>query len=150
MTEHHASGPVVVGIDGSDSGFHALESAAHAAACRGAELHVVHVNDVTPAVLHLPHDVKVTTRDLAEERREELWASARQILDGGPVSYELVGLEGSHSADTLISYCGEVDAQLLVVGPRGRGRITRAVLGSTAHNVVNHSVCDVLVVRPET
>ncbi len=38
-------------------------------------------------------------------------------------------------------------AQLIVVGHTGSGYVTRALLGSTAENVVRHAPCDVLVVR---
>ena len=38
-------------------------------------------------------------------------------------------------------------AQLIVVGHTGSCYVTRALLGSTAENVVRHAPCDVLVVR---
>ena len=38
-------------------------------------------------------------------------------------------------------------AELIVVGHTGSGYVTRALLGSTAENVVGHALCDVLVGR---
>ncbi|ONI84755.1 hypothetical protein ALI22I_30085 [Saccharothrix sp. ALI-22-I] len=39
-------------------------------------------------------------------------------------------------------------AQLLVVGTRGHGALTGALLGSTSQALVHHSPCPVAVVRP--
>ena len=44
---------IVVGYDGSEQSDLALRRGIEEAALREAELHVVHVVDVTPAVLHL-------------------------------------------------------------------------------------------------
>jgi universal stress protein E len=41
---------------------------------------------------------------------------------------------------------GEVRPDLLVLGTRGHGRLRRALLGSTAHEVLRHAECDVLLV----
>jgi len=43
----------------------------------------------------------------------------------------------------------ETGAELLVLGTRGHGRFRRALLGSTAHEVLNTTDCDVLLV-PDT
>jgi nucleotide-binding universal stress UspA family protein len=40
----------------------------------------------------------------------------------------------------------ETRADLLVIGTRGHGRFRRALLGSTAHEVLNTTDCDVLLV----
>jgi nucleotide-binding universal stress UspA family protein len=43
----------------------------------------------------------------------------------------------------------ETCPDLLVIGTRGHGRFRRAILGSTAHEVLNTTDCDVLLV-PQT
>jgi nucleotide-binding universal stress UspA family protein len=41
-----------------------------------------------------------------------------------------------------------VDAQLLVVGSRGRGGLSGMLLGSTSQALMYHAPCPLLVVRP--
>ena len=146
MAESTNDGPVVVGVDGSDAGFEALRHASREAGWRGVPLHAVHVLDVTPAVLHLKGDQEITTRELAESDRVEIWRRAGEVID--LTSSDVVQVErDGNPAKTLIAYCDEVGASVLVVGPRGRGRVQRALLGSTAQETVKAARCDVLVVK---
>ena len=39
------------------------------------------------------------------------------------------------------------EAQLLVVGSHGRGKLSDAILGTVSQNLVHHAECPVLVVR---
>jgi nucleotide-binding universal stress UspA family protein len=146
MAESTNDGPVVVGIDGSDAGFEALRHAAREARWRDVPLHVVHVLDVTPAVLHLKGDQAITTRELAESDREEIWRRAEEVIDLAAPNVAQVERDGN-PGDALIAYCDEVGASVLVVGPRGRGRVATALLGSTAQETVKAARCDVLVVK---
>jgi len=139
-------GPVVVGIDGSEPGFTALRDAVREAEWRGAALHVVHVLDVTPAVLHLKGDRTISTREMAESDRSEIWTRAESILSGSGAEVVRVDRDGN-PGKTLIAYCEEAGASVLVVGPRGRGMVERWLLGSTAERAVKTATCDVLVSR---
>jgi nucleotide-binding universal stress UspA family protein len=140
------AGPVVVGLDGSDASIVALDKAVLEAGWRGVELHVVHALDVTPAVLHLAGNQKISTKELAESDSEEVWKRAASILDGTDVEVVKVNRDGK-AAGALTDYAKEVDASVLVVGPRGRGRVTKALLGSTAQGVVKSAERDILLVK---
>jgi nucleotide-binding universal stress UspA family protein len=50
-------------------------------------------------------------------------------------------------AEALIQAAREEEADMILVGHTGTGYVTRALLGSTAENVIRHAPCDVLVVR---
>ena len=136
---------MVVGIDGSDHSLVALRVAIEEAKRRDADLHVVYINDYTPAVLHLPGAVTVNTADIAEARRTEVWRSAAPLIDSVPFA-KRVDREG-YPADSLVAYCDEVGAVLLVLGNRGRGRLASTLLGSTSLRALERAHCDVLIVK---
>jgi nucleotide-binding universal stress UspA family protein len=146
MAESAEVGPVVVGIDGSEAGYEALRHAVREAGWRGVALHVVHVLDVTPAVLHLEHDQTINTRELAESDRTEIWRRAAPILDeAGP---EVVRVErDGNPGKTLVAYCAEAEASALVVGQHGRGMVEKLFAGSTADASIKDAHCDVLLVK---
>jgi nucleotide-binding universal stress UspA family protein len=80
------------------------------------------------------------------EEAEELLESVRARLPGGnDTSVRLV--EGS-PADRLIEVADEEDADLLVVGSRGRGALSSAVLGGVSRKVVRNARCPAMVVPP--
>jgi nucleotide-binding universal stress UspA family protein len=146
MAEPETVGPVVVGIDGSEAGFEALRHALREAEWRRVALHVVHVLDVTPAVLHLEDNRTIDTRELAESDRAAVWKRAEPII--GDAATEIIRVErDGNPGKTLIGYCAEVGASALVVGPRGRSRVTKLLLGSTADAAIKDAACDVLLVK---
>lgn len=53
-------------------------------------------------------------------------------------------------ADEILAEASALDAELLVIGSRGRGAIATALLGSVAAEVVDRSPCPVLVARRAT
>jgi nucleotide-binding universal stress UspA family protein len=52
-------------------------------------------------------------------------------------------------AEVLIDVARHEAADILVVGPRGRSRVTDILLGSVARKVARHAACSVLVVRDQ-
>ena len=135
---------IVVGYDGSEQSDLALRRGIEEAGLREAELHVVHVVDVTPAVLHLSGGMTVSTTDLADARRQDVWEKAAPLLDSGG-TITRVDLDG-YPADALVDYC-VVSADLLVMGTRGRGRLASTFLGSTSLRALEHAQCDVMIAK---
>lgn len=137
---------IVVGVD--DSG--AAEAAAQRAVALARELHadldVVFVSHVPATVMAAMAGVPTIGEDFADVQRAAVWKRIGPILDDSGA--QRVDLEG-YPPDALIAHATSVGADLIVVGSRGRGDIASLLLGSTSHRVVNHSPCDVLVVRGE-
>jgi len=146
MPDSPGMGHIVVGIDGSEPSLRALAKAIEEAELRSADLHVLHATDLSPALLHLPDDVTVDTRDLATDQRTKVWEAAQPLLEDAGVDVVRVDGEGSPGR-ALIDYSAEIGAELVVVGTRGRGRVRSLLLGSTAEDVVNSGSCDMLLVR---
>lgn len=134
--------PVVVGLDGSANSGRALSVACDAADRLGAELHVVHAIGLT-AVLDGRHVPAVDHRDEIA-RAVDGWCAP---LDDSGVGFSVDLVDGP-PVDVLLRTARRLDAALLVVGRRGAGGRPELLLGSTAHQVVEHSDIPVLVVPP--
>jgi len=50
--------------------------------------------------------------------------------------------------ETIVNTAAEWNADLIVVGSRGKGGLRRLLLGSAAEFVARHAPCSVLIVRP--
>jgi nucleotide-binding universal stress UspA family protein len=145
---------IVVGIDGSAEAAAALEYAATQAAQRGARVRVVTVSQVheywaawsgrgrrgfpPPEI-----DFESEALQVAQDAISAFAANHPELA--GKVEMEIVGVAG-HPATELIKQSREAD--LLVVGHRGRGAIATTFLGSVGLTCVQHAYCPVVIVRP--
>jgi nucleotide-binding universal stress UspA family protein len=139
---------IVVGVDGSAIGNEALSWAYAEAKLRGAELHLVHCWDY-------PYYGTMDMVGLDEKIRESSRVAAQQLLD------ELLAQVQAQHQDDDVLVTGETvqggpawslvkvakDADLLVVGSRGRGGFAGLLLGSISQTVVSHADVPVVVVR---
>lgn len=139
-------GPVVVGVDGSETAHAALLLAADIAGSVGAPLVAVHAwSDVVEneGGLHRRHD---DWADLAEQGdavlAEEVHAVA-EIRPGLAVRSELV-----HDTALRALLDQARDARLLVVGHRGHRLAQGMGLGSTSRALVEFAPCPVVVTPP--
>jgi nucleotide-binding universal stress UspA family protein len=140
---------IVVGVDGSVQSRAAVRHALAEAARRGARVVAVRAFQmpetwfegyevvVAPSAGEVTANVESRTRGMLRAVAEELGGSARDVpIDAvallGPPTKALV--EQSRDAD------------LLVVGHRGRGALASRVLGSVGLHVLLHAACTVTVV----
>jgi nucleotide-binding universal stress UspA family protein len=140
------TGNVLVGIDGSPANEPAIGFAFEEAALRGADLTALHAwthpvrtepGDMLPLV-HDPADVQ------AEEERilAEALAGWRDKYPDVTVQRRLVR---GPTRQTLIEATEQ--AQLVVVGSRGRGGFTGLLLGSVSQAILHHATCPVAIVH---
>ncbi|MFE2384156.1 universal stress protein [Streptomyces misionensis] len=134
--------PVVAAVDGSEDSLRALEWAADAARRRAAPLRVVHVRQYAAW-----GQTDVLVAGPPEEETDPVLDAARAGLgDRAPEAVEYVALEGAPGA-VLPELGGE--AQLLVLGSRGRGGFASLLLGSSSLAAARDARCPVVVVpRP--
>ena len=142
----YVRGVIVIGVDGSDVAKEALQYGLHEAAIRGTRVRAVHAwmpSAAMPATgpgMVPPMDI-TPYRDAAEKLlRSTVAAVAGENAD----QVELVVAE-SPAGPALIDNAH--DAELIVVGRRGRGAMKSLVLGSVSTYVLQHSTCPVLVVQ---
>jgi nucleotide-binding universal stress UspA family protein len=135
---------VVVGVDGSEGARAALRLAVLEARLRGATLRVVHAWQIPPGfLLEPPIDGRIF-EEIAHGVLEEAVAQLGEEAAGIDVEAALV--EGQPARALTES---AVDADLLVVGSRGRGGFSGRLLGSTSQQCAHHAPCPVLIVPPD-
>lgn len=131
---------VTVGVDGSALSELALAHAFEQASVRGVGLHVVHAWWTRATVGQTPD----TQRDqIAQER-----LTLSEAMVGWAEQYPDVEVKVSMPVGPAVLALTEAahDAELLVVGSRGRGGIRALVLGSVSRGVLKHAACTVVVV----
>lgn len=144
------TGPVLLGVDGSPAAADAVAFAFDEAAVRGTGLVALHAwttwNVPVPPPPEDPALPYAYERGMLAQDEERLLAEA---LAGGAERYPHVRVERrpvrEATRPALIDASGQ--AQLLVVGARGRGGFTGLLLGSVSQAVLHHAHCPVAVVR---
>ena len=150
-------GTIVVGVDRSPYSEAALRFAADEAHLRGADLVALHVwTYVSPAPVGEPTMMAMPAGDLPgllEAERDAADVELKAALEEAfvakpPVEIEPRLVEGD-AAEVLVA--AAKDADLVVVGSRGRGGLASALLGSVSSHVIHHAACPVVVVKaPDT
>jgi nucleotide-binding universal stress UspA family protein len=130
---------IVVGVDGSEGGHRALRWAVHEAAARNGSVQVVtawaaEASDVPPAAT--PEEQHQAAVAALSRTVESVAAPA-----GLSVATEVVR---GRAADVLTAAAH--DADLLVLGSHGHGRLHHAALGSVSDACIRKAGCPVVVV----
>ncbi len=134
-------GEVVVGVDGSPAGVEAIGFAFAEASFRGAALRAVHAWN-RPIAGGGPFAL-ADAEEMAEEERRVLAEALAGWSERYPEVKVTEQLEHGHPVDVLRDASTEAD--LLVVGSRGRGDLAGLVLGSVSHSLLHHAACPMVV-----
>lgn len=142
-------GPVVVGVDGSEISDAAVGAAFAEASARNAQLIAVNVwSDVSvqPSLGATEDDPHWSAIQTAEE------AVLSEQLAGWIEQYPDVPVQRIVRRDRPVRVLSEFSeqAQLLVVGSRGRGGFRGMLLGSTSAALMSTADCPVLIVRKKS
>ncbi len=135
---------ILIPTDGSGHAESAAETGFELAAVHGADVHVLSVADIGPlsdvqlpgerddprdAIRGVAEDAVETLRERAETRDLDVTGAVRT----GPTKTE------------ILAYAADIDADLIVMGTRGRGGVKRLALGSVTDYVIRNSDVEVLV-----
>lgn len=137
---------IVVGVDASGHGEAAACRALELATQLQADLDVVHVLHIPGTVYAALSGVPDPTTEIGRLEREAVWERIGPVIEGSAA--RRIELDG-YPPDALAEYAEAHDADLLIVGSRGRGALATLVLGSTSHRLIHLAPCDILVVKEE-
>ncbi|GAB2816905.1 universal stress protein [Actinoallomurus bryophytorum] len=141
---------VLVGTDGSDSSFRAVDRAGRVAADSGAKLILVCAYEPMPdreraragdQLGDLAYKVEGSTPadDVLRAARERAFAGGAKDVDEVAVAGDAV--------DTLLELARDREVDLVVVGNRGLNTLAGRLLGSVPANLSHRARCDVLIVH---
>jgi len=140
---------IVVGVDDSPAAERALRWAVEEARLRGTELHVISAWEFpfAPAAASGSDDDDLLPRvpSLEQSALDELAEAV--VKAGGKPEDEKVDVRVVHGSPSRVLLDAARNADLLVVGSRGRGGFTGLVLGSVSNVCIRRATCPVVVVR---
>jgi nucleotide-binding universal stress UspA family protein len=148
---------VLLAIDGSTEASLATEAAVEITIKTRSELHLVYVRSDPLLTTLYEGEFLGGGQDLDLEFDEELEnarRAAQELLDaavrkvhslGGAVAQAHL-MEG-RAPQEIVSLAEDSGIGVIVMGSRGRGGLSRTLMGSVSDSVVRHAHCPVLVVR---
>jgi nucleotide-binding universal stress UspA family protein len=146
-SQRHAD-RIVVGYDGSDEAATAVRWAAGQASRTSSRLCVVwawRLRNVWDGAVDAHEGAAVPpVSELEEIAREHLAAAVDGLVGDAGLDPELRVVRGPAAAEILLHAAR--DAELLVLGSRGRGRVADALLGSVTNRCIRDSACPVVVI----
>ena len=140
--------PGVVGVDESKDSTRALAEAFDVAAALHAPLMVVHMWEIGAAVGlgysqgYMDWQLLDLLQTQQRERMDEMIAPFAAKYRNAHVSKVFQDISPAKGLTDLSK-----EAQLVVVGSHGRGRLADSILGSVSQSLIHHAECPVLVVR---
>lgn len=137
---------IVVATDFSDNSLPALETALSLAQETGAELHIVHVVEVTGVAAGEILPVADALEALHRGARRQL-SSLVPSNYPSDLTVQTVSLAGKPASEIAL-YAKAAKADMIVLGTHGRKGLSRMLLGSTAEQLLREAPCQVLVVKP--
>ena len=142
-TETSAIKRIVVGVDGSDQGAAGLNCAVRMATGMGSQIVAVYAIDA-PAFFPVASTAQFNERWRAETKDEfeNLWC---QPLKVSGLQYRTV-MEDGRPASVIAAVADREDADIIVVGRRGRGGVAELLLGSVSHELALHSNRPILLI----
>jgi nucleotide-binding universal stress UspA family protein len=140
---------IAIGVDWSDQAFAAVTQTFHA--YRPTDVTLVHGVDL--GVFKYPMVAQAANLQGYDDFRNAMVDAGRQLLDRAaatiPADVDNVRRvnEIGSPAQVILNAAQTVAADLVVVGARGRSRVTEVVLGSVSHRVLMHASCSTLIVK---
>jgi nucleotide-binding universal stress UspA family protein len=152
---------ILYATDLSENARYALKYASTIANRFGATITVLHIlEELSPSSLGLVSEIvgKERWADLKKRNEEKVIASIRKRIEDVcneinqgipecPFIVQRIIVKTGHPVDQIIHYAEKKDCDMVVMGSRGHGILSEAMLGSTSRRVLRKCTKPVLVVR---
>lgn len=136
-------------VDFSECSRNALVHALGLARCYGSTVTALHVASPATLVAGVPGPADVVPMPNEPADLDAVNVLLRQMVEAEQVPGVSVDVLVSQSSDIdgeILAQAEHVDADLIVIGTHGRGKVGRLLLGSVAERVLRQSVCPVVTV----
>jgi len=135
---------ILVPIDGSECSREALKQAKELAISYGeSEVTILTVID---SIRYLDMDFKFDAVRDGIDLSKQLLVSAEKEFEGFDGQVNTVYKTGD-VAEEIINFAEEGNFDIIVMGSRGLGMFSRAILGSVSNKVIQHSKTTVMIVK---
>jgi len=136
-------GTILLAVDHSEAAGRAINAARELASLSDGEVWVLHLREmeVMPRVGYVPIESNTEAQSIAEHAAQELHDS------GVKAHYEVRNTIYGQAGREIMDAARAHDAEVIVMGSRGRSDLAGLFLGSTAHKVIHLADRPVLVVR---
>jgi nucleotide-binding universal stress UspA family protein len=136
---------LLVAHDGSEQSDKALDKAASLALLSKGSVVVLSVVPDLCMMELSDNDCKQMYKIMTEESEKKLNTTKDDLSKKG-IEIETV-VKFGNAAETIIKTCNDRNIDMIVIGSHGRHGAKKFLLGSVSSKVVDHSPCDVLVVK---
>lgn len=139
---------IVVGVDGSVQSAAAVKWAVRLAKGMGSQItavYAIHMPIYFASEYGAPFQFDQQWRDDMKSEFESKWCKP---LSASGVRYRTV-MEDGRPASVIEGVADRDNADLIIVGRRGRGDVAELVLGSVSHELVLNSKRPILIISPD-
>ena len=136
---------ILVPTDYSECANNAVSVAKKIAARSGAELYFLHLEEVTPEVVHVLHHEKHAHDSHLGQARYQLQEVVNLAEKEGLKAHQI--FIPSSQGEDIDSYIKPYDIDLVVMGSHGAKGIKEAFIGSNTQSVIRHAHVPVLVIK---
>jgi nucleotide-binding universal stress UspA family protein len=137
---------IVIATDGSPSAQDAVDVGLEIAAEQGGDVTFVHVLPPDQFITGRNAPTLVVPHEVALDESETALREAAEAAEEAGVSFAIERVSGE-TVPEIVAIAEATEADLIVVGSRGRGPLTSALLGSVSRGVLDHAKTPVLIVR---
>lgn len=137
---------ILVPVDFSENSDNALYYAIDIAKKIKAQLILLNVYEIEYANSYVPADFIIEEKkDKKKDSLKQLEGCALKIKHAGKIDYDMLSVEG-FIVDVILDVIEQKRINLVVMGTKGAGNFTNAILGSNTAKIIEKSNCPVIAV----